>query len=268
MKVCVEWTSRVAAVALALVVAPSGSAEVKENPYQVIVERNVFNVHPPPPPPPPGSDTPPPPPPKTVVKLTGITTLGGTSKALVEITPEPGKPVEKAILKVGEGTSGVDILAIDVTNATIKVRLANNEFLVGFTNAPSAGGVPNPAMAAARPGMPAIPLPTQPGIVPGAVPTGIPSIIPQPTASVVQPSGGFGNRGGITVSGAEVPNYRAIPSRNVRTDGTAAPNAAPMTRAEAEVHMELLRTIQQQNAGQGRPGPPLPPTTLTPLLQP
>ena len=271
------------AAALILATAFPAISEVRDNPYQVIIERNVFDVHAPPPPsnePPP---PPPPPPSKMVVKLTGISTLGGKSKALFEITPEPGKPAVKPIMEVGDRVESVELLAIDVANSTVKIRSGTSEIVVGFTNAPSAGGpVPNPGAVALRPGMPVMPMPA----VPMPVPAG--AAVPQPTPTYNAAAPSYGNRGGITVSGAEAtsasaipapgmgmvnPNYRAIPSRTVRTDGATAPGtpgtpgapaatAPPMTRAEAEIHMELLRTMQQN-----RPGPPLPPTSLTPLLQ-
>lgn len=265
--------------ALILATASSAFSEVKDNPYQVIIERNVFDVHAPPPPV--VDNTPPPPPPsKTVVKLTGITTLGGKAKALLEITPEPGKPVVKPILEIGERSESVELLAIDVANSTVKIRSGTAEIVVGFTNAPSAGGaVPNPGAVAMRPGMPVMPMPAAP--MPMPTPAGV--AVPQPTPAFNTAAPSYGNRGGITVSGAEAtgasaipapgmgavnPTYRSIPSRTLRTDPSGTPTATPMSRAEAEVHMELLRTMQQQNAQQGRPGgPPLPPTTLTPLLQ-
>jgi hypothetical protein len=280
MKRTVDQIGGLIVAALILATAFPAFSEVKDNQYQVIIERNVFDVHAPPPPPQPSNEPPPPPPSKTVVKLTGITTLGGTAKALLEITPEPGKPAEKPILKVGERAAGVDLLEIDVANSTVKIRNGTAEFLVGFTNTPSAGApAPNPGAVAMRPGMPVMPMPAAAIPMPTAASAGVPQ--PMPAYNAAAPT--YGNRGGITVSGAEVssptaipapgmntmnPAYRTIPPRTVRTDAAGTPAAAPMTRAEAEVHMELLRTMQQQNAQQGRPaGPPLPPTTLTPLLQ-
>ena len=49
------------------------SAAPADNPYQSIVERNVFHLNPPPPPPDPEANKPPPP----KIFLTGITTLMG-----------------------------------------------------------------------------------------------------------------------------------------------------------------------------------------------
>jgi hypothetical protein len=61
-------------------------AALSDNPYQGIVDRNVFSLRSPPPPPPPPSNDPPPP--KLI--LTGITTiLGGTPRALLKGTPPP-----------------------------------------------------------------------------------------------------------------------------------------------------------------------------------
>lgn len=267
MKRTVDQATGLLGAALILATAFPAFSEVKDNPYQAIIERNVFDVHPPPPPPPPDTTPPPPPPSKTVVKLTGISTLGGKSKALFEITPEPGKPAVKPIMEVGDRVESVELLAIDVVNSTVKIRSGTAEIVVGFTNAPStAGPVPNPAALAMRPGMPVMPMPA----VPMPTPAGM---VPQPVPAYNAAAPTYGNRGGITVSGAAAsgaaaipapgmntmnPNYRTIPPRTLRTDASGIPTAAPMTRAESEIHMELLREMQKN-----RPGPPLPPTSLT-----
>ena len=57
------------------------------NPYQGIVDRNVFALKPLPPPPEPPSDKPPTP----EFYLTGITTILGNKLALIRTTPAPGK---------------------------------------------------------------------------------------------------------------------------------------------------------------------------------
>src|SRR5213594_2931161 len=62
------------------------SAEVRSNPYQVIVERNPFGLKPPPPPPDPTPPAPVTPPSK--VLLTGFTSVSGPPRALLEITEQ------------------------------------------------------------------------------------------------------------------------------------------------------------------------------------
>src|SRR5689334_17517173 len=70
--------------------APMVLAEAKPNPYQAIVERNPFGLKPPPPP---VDNTPPPPViPLAKVVLTGISSVFGPTRALLEVTEqEPGK---------------------------------------------------------------------------------------------------------------------------------------------------------------------------------
>lgn len=289
MKAIREAAVGVAGVALMLAFSEPARCEIQDNPYQVIIERNVFDVHAPPPPDPNAGQPVTPAPPPATFRLTGITTLGGVAKALAEITPGPGKTPVKPIMVVGERIEGVELLAIDVKEATVKIRNGTTEMTVGFSNAPVAAAAVNPAAVALRSGLP-VPIPMPAAVTPGATPGYNPNA---PT---------YGNRGAVTVAGANsvaptaaipapvttgvptatpirtanpfgtmptvnpaVPTYRAIPQRPVRTENTPTSSSPPMSRAEAEIHMELLRTIQQQKAAQGLPpGPPLPPTTLTP----
>src|SRR5271157_4517590 len=67
------------------------AAEVGDNAYQNIADRNVFGLKPTPPP----ADTAPPKAPTPKIFLTGISTLGGEKRALLKTTP-PAKPGEAA----------------------------------------------------------------------------------------------------------------------------------------------------------------------------
>src|SRR5260370_19158272 len=93
-----------------------------ENPYQGIVERNVWGLVPPPPPP--SNEPPKPPAPK--ITLTGITTILGSKQALltVQLPPKPGEPAkqEPLILSEGERQGEVEVLEIDDVAYTIKVN--------------------------------------------------------------------------------------------------------------------------------------------------
>src|SRR6185503_17599701 len=76
-------------------------ADTKPNPYLSITDRNPFGIKAPPPEPPPQENTPPPPP-LAKVLLTGVTSIFGPPRALLEITEqEPGKQpsVNKRILR-------------------------------------------------------------------------------------------------------------------------------------------------------------------------
>src|ERR1700720_2046820 len=76
-------------------------AVLSDNPYQGIVDRNVFSLRNPPPPPPPPSNDPPPP----KLTLTGITTILGGKRALLKGTPPPakGEPAKEQFYMLSEG---------------------------------------------------------------------------------------------------------------------------------------------------------------------
>src|SRR6185503_15328371 len=65
-------------------------AEMKENPYQVIIDRNPFGLKPIPIPEPPKPPEPPVIPPPDV-KLTGITTLGAAPKVFLQVEDKQAK---------------------------------------------------------------------------------------------------------------------------------------------------------------------------------
>src|SRR5205809_329503 len=78
---------------LALCLAANAlTAEPQDNPYQSIVDRNVFALKPPPPPPDPEATKAPP----VKITLTGITTILGNKRALMKSPAPPGKPGEPA----------------------------------------------------------------------------------------------------------------------------------------------------------------------------
>lgn len=256
----------------------AGAAESPSNPYHPILERNAFALKPiPEPAPPPPPETAPPPPPSSI-KLTGITSILSTKRALFEITPQtPGKLPTKPILGVGDpAVDGLEVVAIDVDKGEVKIRNNGEESTVTFAAATSepAPGTPG-APGQPRPGMPS-PVTTG-AVAPGGNDGG-------PT--IVERNGGTGGRGNSIVvsggnSGSTTPtsfggnaayggnaafnpntaamsgNNRTVPVRPIRTPTT--PNVPPMTREQAIIQLELQRQI---NAGKNFP--PLPPTPITP----
>jgi hypothetical protein len=132
------------------------------NPYQGIVDRNVFGLKPPPPPPDPESNKPPPP----KIFLTGITTILGNKRALLKTTPpaKPGEPAKEQSFTLGEGQreGDIEVLEIDEKAGTVKVNdygtIATLDFdkdgVKGTPGAPPApGGAPtHPAGFAPTPG--------------------------------------------------------------------------------------------------------------------
>jgi hypothetical protein len=260
-------------------------AEIKENPYQVIIDRNPFALKPIPPPPPP-----PPPPVETntppaapEVKLTGITTLLGAPKAFLQVEDKQAKPAKMEFppaLAVGGTFKTLEVLAIDVDAGTVKVRIGDTESTLDFIN----NGVKSAAAAAApapHPGViPPIPGQTVPGM-PGAV----------------NPAGANTGRGAIIGGGAPtIPNpanpgamagYNpalggGVPPRPIRTDnylisgGSGQPNLPSvqptvqpaMSSMDAQAIIELKRQELQarEAAGQLQRGQPssriMPPTAL------
>jgi hypothetical protein len=182
------------------------TAAAADNPYQGIVERNVFGLKPPAPPPDPESSKPPPP----KIFLTGITTILGNKRALMKMTPPVTKPGEQPkeqsfTLAEGERDGGLEVLEIDEKAGTVKVNNYGTVATIDFESngvkaAPTPAAVPMPGMPPGmRPGLPvpgamgggANPMPNRPLRVPGAgVPvtpqasmgTGLPGVNPSMAA--------------------------------------------------------------------------------------
>ena len=232
---------------------PSSKAEVKENPFTVIVERNAFRLKPPPPPAPPASTNAPPPPPSNV-RLTGVYEWSGVKKALLEITDPVSKKVEHPpALTEGEEQGQVKILSIDVTAGKVQIQNGTELATLGFETPKTGGAGPGGGMPSPAPGMP-VPLP--PGIVPAA-PT-LPS-----AASAGAP--GAASRRNVVMGGANAAaglDYGAggMPARPLRTStdsgnvmvgGYGAPTAGdPSTANQSQAPVlsrEELQRVMQVN---------------------
>jgi hypothetical protein len=184
--------------------ANARTAAESGNPYQGIVERNVFGLKAPPPPPDPEANKPPLP----KITLTGIVTLGGGKRALLKTPPTPPKPGEPAktdqgfILSVGERQGDIEVLEIDEKKGSVKVNYGGNVTDLTFEkdgikapSAPAPGAVPPPGFAPpmktvmavpgamSGPGMGAAPFPTRPVRLPGT--DG--SVSPQAAGGAAQP---------------------------------------------------------------------------------
>jgi hypothetical protein len=224
--------------------APMVLAEAKPNPYQAIVERNPFGLKPPPPP---VDNTPPPPViPLAKVVLTGISSVFGPTRALLEVTEqEPGKTAttRRPILREGERDGTIEVVSIDVEKNLVKIRNSGNETNISFETpklassgpaapaVPALGGFPpppfNPAVPNPNPLTGAIPGANPPGrggvtIVGGGVvpPVATPSTVPGGSSVPPAPP----NPGAFTLPTGAMPAYnnpgglRQIPSRSLRTD--------------------------------------------------
>jgi len=135
-----------------------------ENPYQGIVDRNVFGLKPPTPPGKPEEkkvDLPP-------ITLTGITTILGNKRALMNVQ-SPGKPLQSFILAEGQRDGDLEVLEIDEKTGIVKVNQSGTVLSINFEK----NGSKLPAAVAAPVG-PVNPLMPNPGLQPQ--PTGIPYV--------------------------------------------------------------------------------------------
>jgi hypothetical protein len=163
------------------------------NPYQEIVDRNVFGLKPPPPPPDPEANKPPPP----KVVLTGIMTIFGNKRALMKTTPtgKPGEPPKEVSYIIAEGTrdGDLEVLAIDEKAGTVKINYAGVASTLNFeqNGVKLTGSAPPPAGA--------------PGALP--MPGGIAAPNPGPGGNPFVPGAGGFNK--------------AIPTRTLRLPGAS-----------------------------------------------
>jgi len=223
-----------------------------DNPYQVVVERNVFDLKPLIPPP--KVDEPPPTPPAKIT-LQGITDILGKKQVLLKILelPKPGElkpgeqPKERAlIMDEGERRGTVTVMEINPKARTVKFDNAGREETLELTNAPTKFAGPIA------------------GVPPGAIPT---PVMTQPGASLASPPAasfpGF-------AAGRTTPNIpaRSVPARPMRTVSVsappvAAPNPPRLTAEEQTILMEVERERTKEAVARGDL-PPLPPTEITP----
>jgi hypothetical protein len=257
------------------------SAEVvKENPYQIIIDRNPFGLKPPPLPPPPPTnavtDTTPPP----TVFLTGISTLLGKTNAFLQLKNSQTKKDEfPPPMQAGEKQGEIEVLAIDPEAGTVRIRIGDAETTLDFDK----NGL-KPAGMAGGPGVP--PPPGNPGMVPLHVPPppGAQNTFANPN-SRVSVSGGGNPTASVAAPGA--PNFGGnIPARPMRSEGNVmvagggqayTPTPQPQVHANQSAE-EVMRDIearrqlmlQKEQAGQAPRGISgiLPPTRYTPPTPP
>jgi len=223
-----KWMKRsftgLAALVVGGISAVNGFADAKINPYETIVDRNPFGLKPPPPPVDPSLTAAPAAPPATV-ELTGITSfLSSKKRALLEITPGPGKPVQRPILAEGERVETVEVVSINVEKNEVTIKNGNiiTNLSLKVTKVATAPAAPPPGF----PGNPALPFnPAAPG-VPNAAAT--PTIFTPGTAGGNVGNGrgnamAFGAPAANPAGGGGAPNvFGAQPAHQL---GAGAPNA-------------------------------------------
>jgi hypothetical protein len=240
------------------IAANETTPDSSNNPYQSIVDRNVFALKPPPPPPDPEAAKPPP----VKITLTGITTILG-KRALLKSPAPPGKPGEPAkpelsyILAPGQREGDIEVLDIDEVGGNVKLRNAGVEVTLNIDKdgpklAPSAAPVPGvPGMPGVVPGMPGAPR----GIMP-PTPTGNPGFT-MPTRTLRLPQTGSGGSAANTgvnsmpgtgfVPGA-TPGYTT--PQNLAA-GQQSKSFPPEVNVSREEQMILIEAQRQQYLQQG-----------------
>lgn len=194
-------------------------AGVDVNRFEAILETNPFRLRPVPPPQPEAPPPAPPAAPLAVVELTGVTSILGSHRALFEITPAPGKPTVRPILKEGERVESVELVSIDITRGEVTIR--NGTVL---TNLP---------LKVAKASSPTSPVP-MPGTMPGVGPGGaigqrmeaaFNGRLAEPVSAAGTDANGTPTRGVNLGGGAVDPGARPIPRRLSRPAMPPLPGA-------------------------------------------
>ena len=246
-------------------------AEVKDNPYQAIVTRNAFALKPPLPP---AETTKPEPPPSPVdVVLTGISTLGGTKKALLQITDKSpskaGKTEYPPPLVEGDIQGRVEVVSIDAGENKVVIKIDGNEKTLGFQDKEAAkpAAAPPPGAQPGMPGMPGMPprqptmpgypmtIPPQPGLpAPAVGATGIPAAAERYGVLV-------GGGGGTASPAPGMPSPVPAGPGNVTVGGASGVSSSPNMPITS---MRGLRTVMDASGarvvvgGGGTPNPAAP----------
>ena len=227
------------------------TAAAADNPYQGIIERNVFGLKPPAPPPDPEANKPPP----ATIYLTGITTILGNKRALMKMTPPVTKPGEQPkeqsyTMAEGERDGGLEVLEIDEKAGTVKVNNYGTVATIDFeSNAvkaaprPVPGTLPMPGMPPAmRPGLP----------VPGAMGGGV---NPMPNRPLRVAPGAGASYAPQAATGA------GLPGMNVASNPSAtaqAPVQEGSSSLEENLMMLEINRIKNQPLVEAGMMPPLP----------
>ena len=166
---------------------------------------------------------------RAVVEVTGIENISSPPRVLLEITPAPGKPMLKPVLTAGQKVDSIEIVSIDVDKAQVLIK--NN------------GVVTNVALKMAKASTPA----------------------PPPSAG---PTVRVGSEGAVTPRApppaAAVNGLRRIPPRSMRSGlpQSATPAPGGLSAEAAVIDLEQSRQSNPTSF------PPLPPTVLTPRINP
>ncbi len=188
---------------------------MEQDRYGEIIRRNAFNLREPAPP------KPPPEPPASIkVNLTGITTILSEKRVSI-LVQEQGKPQESKMLKEGEREGQIEVISIDESAGSVKIKIGDKETELTFEKD---GIKPPTAPTVPTPGSGSLSVPSIPGISRPPTSPGMPS-----TASITPSGSTTGNSLGI--SGGSMPT-RPIRSATDLTP-TAVASSAGMPAAGA-----------------------------------
>jgi hypothetical protein len=222
------------------------------NPYQGIVDRNVFGLKPPAPiqkPEPKPSDLPP-------ITLTGMTTILSSKRALLNVQP-PGKPLQSFILAEGQRDGDIEVLEIDEKAGSVKVSQGGT--IIPLTFEKNGPKLPASVAAPAGPAGSAAPTPIAYGsplphananpYAPAATASGMQPVL---TRQVRDNSGvpNYGNGGS--------PNGMGISTPGFASGQPQSQQEAPRIITPDEQALHML-TQHVQNTDKGIEMPPLPP---------
>jgi hypothetical protein len=226
-------------------------APASSNPYQGIVDRNVFGLKDPPPPPPP----PEPPKPPVNITMTGITTLLGKKRVFLTVTvsPKPGAPAVPTsfMLFEGEHQGDITIEQINEKEGTVQLKQGETPLTVSFKENGVKGG---PPVAGGSPPPNFQPNPFGGGSTPGQ------KMIP---SRPLRPSGGPGGMG-LNTGAAN-----ATPEQGINPPGFGgmSPSGAGSTQPQASLAETELMTEAQHEYAKAKGDPTasmFPPTSLNP----
>jgi hypothetical protein len=263
---------------------PTDSSETSDNPYQSIVDRNVFSLKPPAPPADPAEVNKP-----TVVKitLTGMTTILGNKRVLMKSAPPPGKPGEgpkseqSYILTEGQRQGDIEVIEIDEKGGSVKVNNAGTIQTLTFekdgaklpatvapANAPGIPGAPViPGLPVTRPGGA---VPSAPGTLPSfELPTRVPRL-PVTGAGVNSMAANSGGLGSAPSSGApgSLPGNTVsplMPGSTIPGNTTSFQTVNSGSQVSAEEQAILIEAARQVG---GPTSALLQPTPLSPRVGP
>jgi hypothetical protein len=237
----------------------AGLSANTNNPYSVIVERNVFRLNPPPPPPPISNA---PPPDLPVISFGGITETANEVKAHLSVKVKTGNSTMSeriSYLTMGEGDKEgvVEVIKIfpveervDINNSGTRMTLTMKEN--GYKNDPA----PAPGGRGAGPGGPGV---RQIG-TPGTVQPGVPGL---PGAAALTPSqaqiAGGGNNSSALILGS---------SRNGSGANTPTPNTGGTVNTVAQQQSGYQFNNYGTGGGLVTGGRSTPPVVTPPLTLP